>query len=541
MEVRPPWEEDRSLRLDIPATAADQLYYRFDGDTIHVTDDLRRLVRPDDVIDERAIHSLLQFGAAIPPLSPWQAISRAVPGRSTIFSSHPLRVEEAEFPLDQAWGQERAPLTEDQQISLVVDALDQCLLNARKRHRLIILFSGGVDSGLLAARAAALGLTDTLLVNYSFGPDDTESVLAERMAKHLGLGYQRIHDLRSGMNVEEILRSAGNDYRTPFCDHSALPTGMLVRQVIHTFGSAGDEFAVIDGTGADGAFGLFGRAGQWKALHSMPSGLLRIGSTAYRWLRAWQNDSKVEYWLRLLRRASQHRFPLSAVAQNPLAGIAYRVHDEAAREVDELGIKWLRSISPRDPDLQLPALDLSLVCACVFAQKSKSLFASSSLNVIFPFLNRQMVRFALSTENARRPDREAKWLLKAALARQVPAAMVYRPKSGFAAPMREELRSEAFLAAFDKVLAGRALLSPFADAGFLRNIRVNLTTGSVLPAQTTSTVWGIVFVNEWLEQVAARVAAGPGVPVAEGPRKQDPDSAGLVRAGAPPSLSLTSP
>jgi asparagine synthase (glutamine-hydrolysing) len=519
LDVHSRWEGDGSLRLDIPATAADQVYYRVDGDTLHVTDDLRLLVRPGDTIDERAIYSLLQFGAAIPPLSPWKSISRAVPGRSTTLAGNPLRVGEAEFPTEQMWDHERPPLTEEQQISQVLDTLDQSLLAARKTHRLIILFSGGVDSGLLAARAAALGLTNTLLVNYSFGPDDTESVLAEQMAKHLGLTFHRIHDLGSGMDIGDVLRNAGRDYRTPFCDHSALPTGMLVRQVIDTFGSVGDEFAVIDGTGADGAFGLFGRAGQWQKIHAVPAGFLRIGSLGYRLLRAWQNDSKVEYWLRLLRRASQHRFPLSAVAQNPLAGIAYRVRDEVSREVDALGIKWLSSISPQDPDIQLAALDLSLVCACVFAQKSKSLFASSSLNVSFPFLNQQMVRIALSSEDPKRADREPKWLLKAALARHVPASMVYRPKSGFAAPMHEKLRNDAFLAAFDKLLTGRALLSPFIDAGFLRNIRANLTTGSSLPAQTISAVWGIVFVNEWLEQVVAHAATDPGATAAAGPRR----------------------
>jgi asparagine synthase (glutamine-hydrolysing) len=272
-------EEGRFLRLDIPSATTDQIYYRVDDDSIHVTDDLRQLVGPADTIDERAIYSLLQFGAAIPPLSPWKSISRAVPGRSTTFWNQPVRVEEAEFPPEQVWDQERRPLNLEQQISIVLDTLDQSLLAVRQTHRLIILFSGGVDSGLLAARAAALGLKDTLLVNYCFGSDDAESVLAEQIAKHLGLSFQRIQDVGSGMDVEDVLRNAGSDYRTPFCDHSAVPTGMLVRSVIRTFGP---EFSVFDGTGADGAFGLFGRSRQWQKLHSIPDGFLSIGSVGYR-------------------------------------------------------------------------------------------------------------------------------------------------------------------------------------------------------------------------------------------------------------------
>ena len=280
------------------------------------------------------------------------------------------------------------------------------------------------------------------------------------MAKHLGLRFQKIQDVGSGMDLEYALRHVGSDYRTPFCDRATVHTGMLMRSVISTFGT---EFAIVDGTGADGAFGLFGRSRQWQKLHSIPNGFLRIGSVGYRLLRLWQNDSKVEYWFRLLRRASQQSFPSSAVAQNPLAGIAYRPQKQASREVDALGIKWLRSISPQDPQLQLAALDLSLLCACIFAQNHQPLFAASSLNITFPFLSLQIARIALSSGSWQGADQEAKWLLKAALARHVPAEMVYRPKSGFAAPMSERFKSDAFLVAFDKVLADKSLLSPFLE------------------------------------------------------------------------------
>jgi asparagine synthetase B (glutamine-hydrolysing) len=494
-------EEETLLRLEIPATAVDQIYYRIGSDSIDLADDLRQLVRPTDTIDERAIYSLLQFGAAIPPLSPWKPISRAVPGRITTFRDEPARVEESEFQPEQVWDKESRPLKLDQQISIVVAALDSALLAARDKHRLIILFSGGVDSGLLAARAVALGLKDTLLVNYCLGPGDPESLLAERMAKHLGLSFQRIQDIDSGMDVDDVLTHAGSDYRTPFCDHSAVPIRTLAHSVIRTFGS---EFGVIDGVGADGAFGLFGRSRQWQKVHSLPGALLHIGSLGYRLLSSWQKDSKVEYLLSVLRRASQHRFPLSAVAQNPLDGIAYHVPKRVAEEVESLGTSWLHSISPQSPPIQFAALDMALVCSCIYAQNAKSLFAASALDVAYPFLSPQMVRIALSSGNWPGADQEAKWLLKAALARHVPSEMVYRPKSGFVAPMSDRFKSDAFLAAFDKLLADQSQLSPFLEKKFLRRIRTKLTAKSSLPAQTTAAVWAMVFVSEWLEQVAKR-------------------------------------
>jgi asparagine synthase (glutamine-hydrolysing) len=168
------------------------------------------------------------------------------------------------------------------------------------------------------------------------------------------------------------------------------------------------------------------------------------------------------------------------------------VQKHVSREVDALGIKWLHSISPQDPQLQLAALDLSLVCACIFAQKSKSLFAASPLNITFPFLSPQMVRIALSSGNWKGADQEAKWLLKAALARHVPAEMVYRPKSGFVAPMSEKFKSDAFLAVFDKVLADKSLLSPFLEKKFLRSIREKLTAAAKhIPSNTAKRLHGL--------------------------------------------------
>jgi len=492
-------ECEHSLRVDIPSTTADHFYYRTDGECIEVTDDLRRLVRPSDTLDGRAIYSILQFGTAIPPLSPWKEIRRIVPGRTTTFRDHPVRIEEAGHPKGRGWDQELRSIERSQQISIVLDTLDHALLAARQKRPLIILFSGGIDSGLLAARAAALGLEDTLLVNYSFDPDDAESLLAEQMAKHLGLSLHRIRDDGTGADAEGVLAHAGRDYRNPFCDSSTVPTGKLVQSVIGRYGS---EYAVVDGTGADGAFGLFDWSRQWRKVHSLPCSTLRIAAHAYQTFQLWQQNSRLEYWLRVLRRASQHRFPLSAIAQNPLAGIAYAAPKHISLEVESMAISWLRSISPDDPLLQLTAVDLALACCGVVTQKSQSLFAAAEIDVVYPYLSPEMAWIALSSASWQREDREEKWLLKAALARHVPVQMVYRPKSGFAAPMSQMFQSEGFRAAFHNLCSGQSPLSPFLEKSFLHTIGEKIASDSVLPTQTTNLVWAIVFVSEWLDQVA---------------------------------------
>ena len=78
----------------------------------------------------------------------------------------------------------------------------QSSMNVRE----MLFFSGGVDSGLLAARLARLGRTDVTLAAYSFSPRDSETRLATAMADHLGFSCLTVaHDPRS---LEQVLAQA---------------------------------------------------------------------------------------------------------------------------------------------------------------------------------------------------------------------------------------------------------------------------------------------------------------------------------------------
>jgi asparagine synthetase B (glutamine-hydrolysing) len=489
-------ERANELEISIPLTATDQLHYRVDGQSLVISDDLRELYDEACQIDETAVYSLLQFGAVVPPLSPWKQIRRIVPGKTTLFRSSPIRI--ADQLEQQPVSIQPSARSLDEQISVLVSRLDEVLLKCGERGPVIILFSGGVDSGLLAARAAAIGLKETVLVNYSFGSNDAESSLAEQMAKHLGLKFVRIEDSGFGDEIAEALNNAGRSYRYPFCDHSTMSTFALVRAVTARFGNTA---TVLDGIGADGAFGMFGRVRQWQRLYSIPIALRRVGATAYRLCRAWEKNNKIEYYLRLLRRTSQFSFPLVTVAQNPLQGIGYHPARTALVELEASANKYLNCLPNTDPRAQIAATDLVWVCSPIFAQRTKSLFDGTALHVVYPFLLPPMVDLALNARDWSGADRLPKWVLKAALSRQVPADMVYRKKSAFAAPIGQKFKHWAFLEAFDKLLDSKSALYGLVDQGFIGTIRQKLVDAAPLPSQTASFIWAAVFVNCWLEQV----------------------------------------
>jgi asparagine synthetase B (glutamine-hydrolysing) len=476
------------------ATATDQLYYRRKEAGFHISDDLRKLHTVSSTLDENAIYSLLQFGAMIPPLSPWKQIRRVIPGHKTIFSSGGVHsaVESLARREDRAGP---AGVFVEDQISSVTATLDRVLTRATNGQRVVILFSGGVDSGLLAARAAALGL-DVDLVNYSFGDDDPESRLAEKIARSLGLRFTRVKG--SGSELGDILEHAGQYYSAPFCDPSTVPTFALVRAVLSLFSN---KAVVLDGTGADGAFGLLRKGKEWRRLHAIPYVLQQAGSVAYKWSQTWASKCTTERRLRVLRRAAQLRYPLAAFAQNPLEGIAYHASEANKKDVQTLALNWLDSLCSADSPVQMAALDLALVCSSIFAQKTKSLFAGSQLEVVYPFLEPEVVDLALDLGSRSDTPTDPKWVLKAALARQVPTECVYRPKSGFTGRTERDFQHPAFLECFDSVTSPNSILSDFIDRGFCKAIRPKLATGTPLPSQTSNFIWGAVFVNQWLESV----------------------------------------
>ncbi|MGK9235815.1 hypothetical protein KXS07_29145 [Inquilinus limosus] len=273
----------------------------------------------------------------------------------------------------------------------------------------------------------------------------------------------------------------------------------MVRAVISQCAAGG---VVLDGIGADGDFGLFGKVAQWQRLHSVPAWGRKLGAKAYREIRAWRHDSKLEYWLRLLRRTSQWQYPFATFAQNALLGIAYHPSRDSIHAIERHLAQWLSYMSSPDPWPQLLAFDLAQLCASVAAQKARSLFSGTSLDIVYPFLLPEMIHVALASADWVGCEKEPKWVLKAALAQHVPATMVYRAKSAFMPSMPAKFGHKAFLTAFDKLLEPQSPMSRFIDRKFLLDIRPKLARRRGLSPQTERFVWGAVFGNEWIEQAA---------------------------------------
>ncbi|MBM3334087.1 asparagine synthase, partial [Candidatus Sumerlaeota bacterium] len=336
---------------------------RFFDESGNEADRPNKLANSSSRLDESAVFSVLQFGGIVPPLSPWQGVQRFLPG-------YRYRGTELVGPINLDDRADVATLDPEQQSDEIQRLLDQILRKLiGNRQDPVLLFSGGIDSGLIASRLAALGYRDSLLLNYSFGEKDPESLHAEAMAKRLGLRYERISHER---NLCDCLIEPGRIYPQPFGDHSSVPTWDLVHAAMDRL--AGERRLILDGTGADGGFGLTKRIEMWSRVVRVPA-LLRHAASALYGPLLWHRSSKIEHLFRAFRRSIELPLLSAVMAQNPLAGILY--HDLPGRPVDSLFSDWIRGWAGDSLAQLVVGADLALTCSNIFAQKDQPILESA--------------------------------------------------------------------------------------------------------------------------------------------------------------------
>jgi len=440
------------------------------------------LVDTNSQIDDQAVFSIFQFGAIIPPLSPWKGIHRFVPG-------YKYHGTEMVCPVELNQQIHRSTLDSEQQANEVDRLLDTILQkHIGEQEDPVLLFSGGVDSGIIASRLAALGYRNSLLINFSFCDDDPESKLAEAMARQLGLKFKRVFVSRKPCSC---LVEPGRIYPQPFGDHSTIPTSDLAYAVVEHLSN--QKRLIIDGTGADGAFGMTAKIGTWENLNKIPVTIRKAAAFTYGKM-LWNRTGSIEYFSRILRRSVEMPTQSAILAQNPLAGIFY--NNSYRHSVDQLLEKWVGGWAGELPTARVVASDLALTCSNIFAQKSKPILELAGHKVLYPFLEDEVVATALSSILYWQMD-EPKAPLKKSLARHVPHNMVYRPKSGFVDPKEQVFFSAEFIDYLRSVIEPTGPISHLVEKKLILKSCNFLAHKKVLPPQTLNLLWAIVFTDRW--------------------------------------------
>jgi asparagine synthetase B (glutamine-hydrolysing) len=493
---------DDLLHVDVPLASPTEVFYEISGDELLVTCDPRTLPSAgarNGQIDTVGLYSLLQFGAVVPPASIWRSIRRFRPGRTTEISLQNGLIGELDLAGTSTFNHRETEVgtSIDDSTDGLERLIDATLDVVCPDGNPVILFSGGVDSGLLAARAAAKGWNDTTLVNFAFSSDDLESECAETMAKHLGLKFVRLE--AAGPPDVEWLRSLVGHCQHPFGDHSVMPTFSLCQGACER---VEPERVIIDGTGADGVFGLLAKARSMRRLYKIPSFVRAMPAATYGISSCWLRNSRFEYMARIFCRSLYMTPPVTGIALNSLHDIAYRFPARVVSQCLNNLNDWIAAAMPgNSPEQILPALDVALVCSGIYAQKSRACFEAHHRRVVYPFLDPTFLKNTLGKKPPKADECRPKAVMKRLLAKSVPNQLVYRPKRGFVAASPLRMTEPVWPELLDECLSDDVLRHVLVTPAW-KGIRRLLTRHEILPEPIYHLIWTVVFFYLWRQALS---------------------------------------
>jgi len=488
--------ETGEILIAAPVAAVAAFYYTGAARGHVFSDDLRLMVRWAGLdLDERAVYALFYYHAVPPTLT----ISRNV---MQVPRGHLFRLcPGASAPTLKVFFQPPAPPPEthtpQSAETLFRDTLDGIL--ARVPRSSVLSFSGGVDSGLLAARLAALGRKDVMLLHFSANPDEPEAQLALKMAAHLGLHCEPV--VWDASAIAPALESLAQEHASLYGDPATIAT-MLLFSALSRRGEMPPMF--LDGTGI-GSIILPGTYVQkWRLTYALPQPARRLGAAAFRHF-LWKRSSRLAWAASRAHKSllgSCHR--IETVAYVPLDHIAFDVPAEADEALDRILLSRFEVLGDGLPPLErvvimwLQRLD-NIV--------GRTLYPASRRGIrpAYPFLEPEVVRLCFSLswhEKNRRGENKAP--LKNLLAESIPTEWVYQPKRFFPVPFHETYAHPSMREFMrEVVLSPDNPLLDFCHTSTLREFARRAETGQTLFPEVGRFLWTFVFASGWLQQLQA--------------------------------------
>lgn len=480
------------LQVTLPLATPEHVFAVDDGSGWTVANDLRlvaRLVHSLDP-DPRAVAALLQYGWVPAPFSLLRGVQQLAKGCTwTARPGQAATIQLSDVPAPPEVG---GPPKE--RVRAVLDAS-----LSRVPAGSVLTFSGGVDSGLLAARAAAVGRQDITLLNYGFGAGDPEAALAAEMAAVLGLPFERV-DYRPEQ-LGSALARVTRRYSAPFTDMAWVASSLLVDAALPLLAHGG---ALIDGVGADGAFGLVPKLRQWETIYRLPLPVRHAVDAHYRRRRLWEQGGRAEMAGRLIRRSLQLPIEHAALAQNALRGLVYDVAQPAVDEMEQALIDHADGLAAGwDRNTRFSLLDLVHLCAGKAAAKVFDPLRHAGVEAVYPFLEPDVIGLSLALPwEVKNAGGELKAVLKELLVESVPREWVYRRKQGFVPPNDQMLaQAEAQELFADVVLSQSNPLAPYLRTADLRRLVDRVRAGRPVSPGAYNLLWGTLFTSCWFDQL----------------------------------------
>lgn len=437
------WDsKDRSLFVARDRVGKKPLLYshRENGDLIFGSEFRALLEHPaiSRTVDHEAIDAYLSYLCVPAPLTAFKEIRKLEPG-------HWLRWKDGKIETKRYWQPDfskKIKISEEEAVEETTRVVREAT-----RARLIsevplgAFLSGGVDSSVVVALMAEASEKPVKTFSIGFEEQDfSELKYAKRVAEHVGAEY---NEFIVRPNALEILPTLVEHYGEPYADPSAIPTYYVSRETRKYVTVA------LNGDGGDESFVGYERhvamkyAETYRRLPSFlrhkliePSLEAIPSSTNFRsrfvrvkrFLRAASLDEVARYYSWLCCFTDDDK---ASIYTSEMAGLV-NGQKPIRFFADALGAaKGFGTIDRTLYTDLLNYLPSDLLVKVDIASMANSLEARS------PFLDHNVIEFAATLpESIKQNGRDTKTLLKKVAAKLVPPSVVYRPKMGFAVPLR---------------------------------------------------------------------------------------------------------
>ncbi len=465
------------------------LYYHHSGQRLIFSSEIKGILsqlpsRPD--VDLQALRESLSLLAPLPPRTFFAGVRKLEAGHLMLVENGRIREPRRYYdPLDQLTT--IAPEADWRQL------LERQLIDA-VRYRLVadvevgVFLSGGLDSSLVTALYKELSpkRIHTFSIGYAAHReryDETDH--AQTVARHLGTEH---HPLQVGeRDFREVLDQLIYHLDEPINDPAAIPTFLLSRWV--------REHGIKVCLSGEGSDEIFLGYSVYQLLDRCYAQQWSIGDTAGA-AGLFVSAKKADCFVRRRQRGEE---PYRSIGEYFCLGetdVRGLLSPETLRNTTGPE-RWLDGLRRRFDGRDLEPLnwasyiDIKQWIAEVLMMKVDKMAMAHGLEVRVPFLDQQLVRFALALPVAVKTNKQ---LLKQVAEKYLPATIVGRRKKGFSSPFSEwlfEALGEEILTPIRKVnrqrnwFDDRALMTHFEQGRSGRNKHA---------------IWGLFLIAKWCER-----------------------------------------
>jgi asparagine synthase (glutamine-hydrolysing) len=410
----------------------------------------------------------------------------------------------------------RAPFCDETEALAALDA--QLALTVRQQSLADVplgaFLSGGVDSSLIVAlmQRQATRPVLTFTVGFEEGAFD-ESPHARAVAHHLGTEHTEL--LVTAAETRAVIPHLPTLYDEPFADSSQIPTHLVCAAARRRVTVA------LSGDGGDELFGGYNRyfwaPRIWDRVGWLPFPLRRALGAGIRRLSpaAWDalgrvfnrrrsgaggiaqlGDKAHKLAARLERVRGDEDLYQSLVSEWPDPATLVRPAGAPVREPPSLLADPLPLVGVEEGALRMMYRDSLTYLPDDILCKVDRAAMGVSLETRVPYLDHRVVELAWRLPLSMKiRENQGKWALRQLLYREVPRALIERPKAGFGVPVGEWLRGPLRDWAEDLLAAER-----IKREGYLHPAPIRAAWQEHLSGQRdwTMRLWSVLMFEAWL-------------------------------------------